>query len=217
MSQSTYHIVRREPRSNNGHKRRLDILNITEQVLRIKRNIKRSTAVRVAAQQALGLWPPIVVPRWVPKLRPVLGGVLNIRSNSVIGIRVGSRNHDRSIRKQDSRRMIHPSHGTLNKSVRRPLGARGCVGVVHDRLQDRSVTVRVANSPSSVSVTGGTELSTVESENLAIWELDKVDHDTDFRQRVFPRVGPRDIRSELDTRSRSGICWWMEIGCSPSN
>lgn len=87
-----YHSVGWESWPKQHHSRIFDVVNITEEIIRVQINIKRLAPIGKLRKQAFRLRSSFVVIRRIKSFCSVFCRIFNIRSDSMISIRIGSRN-----------------------------------------------------------------------------------------------------------------------------
>lgn len=159
------------------------------------------TTVAQGLGETLVTGPGLVVPARVPPLDRVAGGPLLGRD---IGVGVGSRDQQTSILEQDDGRVVQPFLGRSGQ-VPVPLATGGSVGVVETGLVDGLAGVRHTETPTLISVSGGTHMSTVTHPELTIGQVDELTHGSAGGQEVIVLVlGVGIVGRDPDTRVVGG-------------
>lgn len=145
--------------------------------------------------------PLLVVPAGVPPLDRVGSPPLGVGD---VGVGVGSRDQQASILEEDDGRVVQPLLGR-GSQVPVPLLTGGGVGIVETGLVERLVRVRLTGTPTLVSVSGGTHVSTVTHPKLTVGEVDKLSHGPPGGQEIVILVlGVGSVGRDPDTRVVGG-------------
>ena len=114
----TNHRVSGKSSPDNHHFCSFYILNITKKIGRAKGDNKARAAIWILCKKTLRLRPSLVVIQRIKQFRSILRWVLDIWTNSVIGIWVRSRNQNRSYKCFKVRWLTNSIHQVLKITVR---------------------------------------------------------------------------------------------------